>query len=197
MRAAAINPHRRIPAYQREHAGRPRVRTLVVAMCAIWAAALILGFRAEYGTWPPTVSDGAPLPLAYGVIALPSGLAQTMAGVLGSLACVVLGLLFWPLVPGLRVAACYHGRWIHLLPVALLAAAAGWGWSIAAVAMTSIRGPDPWANLTRSGLPWYLWVAQAVFAPLAYQRSKEFRPSPSSSSRFLLSWSGCDSQDRT
>lgn len=140
MRDVAINPRRHVPAYEREHAGRPTVRTLVLAMCAIWAAGLplgVLGYHAEYGTWPAMVSEGVLLPLAYGLVAMPAGFAHTLKGVPG-MAAMVPGLLFWPLVLGLQIAACYRRRWIYLLPVALLVAASAWNWTVAAVAMSGI-----------------------------------------------------------
>lgn len=141
MQSFTINPHRQPRAYELDEAGRPAVATLVAAITAVWAAALVvaaIGFHAAHGAWPAGVGDGVLLPLAYGGVALPSGLVNTLVPLGFGPAAFALGLLFWPLVLGLQAVACYRRRWGWLAPVPLLVAPAAWNWTVMAHAMMSI-----------------------------------------------------------
>lgn len=140
MQNFTINPRRQPRAHELDEAGRPRVSTIVAAITAIWVTALAvaaIGYRVGSGDWPGFV-DGVLLPLAYGVVALPGGLANTLGRAGLGLIAVPLALLFWPLVLGLQVAACYRRRWRFLAPVGLLVALAAWNWVAMAYAMMSV-----------------------------------------------------------
>ena len=140
MQGFTINPHRQPRAHELDVAGRPRVSTLVTAITAIWLVALVvaaIGYRVGSGDWPGFV-DGVLLPLAYGVVALPAGLGNTLGRAGLGLIAVPFVLLFWPLVLGLQVAACYRRRWRFLAPVGLLVALAAWNWVAMAYAMMSV-----------------------------------------------------------
>jgi hypothetical protein len=140
MQNVIMNPHRQPRANELDAAGRPRVSTIIIAITAIWLAALVvaaIGYRVGSGDWPGFV-DGVLLPLTYGVVALPGGLANTLGRAGLGLIAWPLGLLFWPLVLGLQVAACYRRRWRFLAPVGVLVALAAWNWVAMAYAMMSV-----------------------------------------------------------
>lgn len=134
MNTLRINPHGRARAYEREYEGRPRVAQLMGAMFGVWCGALVLasvGFRVKMGQWP-TFEEGALLPLAYGLIALPAS-AGCLFG--PNLVGGAVMLLFWPVMLGLHAGAMYHRRWRYVAIVAALLVPAAWNWTIQAVAM--------------------------------------------------------------